>query len=122
MPETEPIERARHIARRLGRLFKIERVGALDRRGYEIGQRVIARRAALLGELIRLDTRQRRSASPRSAALEQTLAELAQEVDVSLRVAQSRVQRLRNDLRLRLGEGRATGIRDNSNGRLLGKS
>jgi|307.fasta_scaffold635700_2 hypothetical protein len=121
MSETDPIAREGRTMRQLCRLFKIERLGALDRRAGDVRQRVIQRRWALLDELLWLE-RGRISASPRSSTFEQALAALAQEVNASLPAAQRRLQRLDRDLRLRLGEGQPTGVRDNANGRFLGKS
>jgi hypothetical protein len=108
-------------ARRLGRLFKIERAGGFDRRPAATVRRLVERRGAIIAELFRLE-RMRRSLPPaRLAELDQALRELASEVGRSLHHSKTRIERLGADLRLRGGGGPPTGLRDRAPGRLLGQ-
>jgi hypothetical protein len=120
-PGTDMEVRESRAARRLGRLFKIERTGGFDRRPVATVRRLIERRGALVKELLLLDGMRRSDASPRSAELERVLRELAREVTQSLCHSQVRLDRLGTDLRLRRCEGVSTGVRDGANGRLLGR-
>jgi hypothetical protein len=117
----EMIVRESRTARRLGRLFKIERAGGFDRRSRATVQRLIERRGALVNELLRLDGMRRSRNAPSSPELEQALAKLASEVDGSLHHSQARVEQLLTDLRLRRGQGEPTGVRDRASGLLLGR-
>jgi hypothetical protein len=119
--QTETIFREISMARCLGRLFKIERTGGFERRPVATVQQLIKRRGTLVNELLRLDGMRRSLKSPGSPELEQALAELAGEVDGSLDHSQTRVERLREDLRLGRGEGMTTGVRDGAIGLVLGR-
>jgi hypothetical protein len=118
----DTIVRKKRIAHRLRRLFKIERVGGFNRLPVATVHRLIARRSALVEELILFDDGRRSAASSHSAEFEGAIVDLAREVELSLTLAQMRVERLGRDLRLRRGETLLTGIRDGAYGRLLGKS
>jgi hypothetical protein len=118
----ENIVRKKLVARRLRRLFKIERGGRFDRLSVATAYRLIARRAALVNELVLLGDGRHATAPLHSAELGEAIVELAREIDLSLPHAKMQVERLGRDLRLRRGETLATGIRDGANGRLLGKS
>ncbi len=120
-PGTDMTIRESRAARRLGRLFKIERAGGFDRRPVATVRRLIERRGALVTELLLLDGTRRSHASPRSAELEQVLGELAREVNQSLHDSETRVERLGTDLRLRRSDGVSTGVRDGASGHLLGR-
>jgi hypothetical protein len=121
LTETELIVRESRIARRLARLFKVERAGRLDRlRSAAIG-RLIARRAELVENLLDLERLRCTSASPPSSELERALAELRQEVNQASAQMRARMEQISADLRARLGEGPPSGIRGSGNGRLLGK-
>ena len=109
-------------ARRLRRLFRIEHTGGFERRPFGIRRQLIERRAALVEELVALDSMRRSHSEPRSAELDQALAELTGEVSGVLDLARTRVERITADLRIRHGEGLSTGIRDTGVGQLLGKS
>jgi hypothetical protein len=119
--ETEIIVRESRAARRLGRLFKIERAGGFDRRPVATVERLIERRGILVSELLLIDGMRRALNSPRSAELEQALAELAREVSGSLHGSQTQVERLNAELHLRRGKGMPTGVRDGASGLLLGR-
>jgi hypothetical protein len=119
---TDTIVRVSRAARRLGRLFKIERAGGFDRRPLATVRRLIERRGTLVEELLLLGGMRSRLAAPRSAELEQALGELAREVNQSLHPAERKVDHLGGDLRLRSREGLPTGIRNGASGRLLGES
>jgi hypothetical protein len=119
--ETAMIARQISTARRLCRLFKIERAGGFERRPVAMVQRLIERRETLVNELLLLDGMRRSPNPPVSPELEQALAELAREVDGSLDHSHTRVERLRTELRLRRGEGMTTGVRDSAIGLVLGR-
>ncbi len=118
---TDMIFQEARAARRLGRLFKIERAGGFDRRPAATVRRLLERRGALVTELVLLDGKRRSRRSPYSTELEQALRELASEVRQSLHHSESRMERLWTDLRLRRNAGPPTGIRDSAVGRLLGR-
>src|ERR1700749_3149504 len=101
--KTEMIVRESRMARRLDRLFKIERSGGFDRRSRATVRRLIERRGTLVNELLFLDGMRRSRDAPPSPELEQALAKLGYEVDGSLHHAQARVTQLLTDLRLRRG-------------------
>jgi hypothetical protein len=107
-------------ARRLGRLFRIERVGCFERRPIETVWRLIRRRARLVDELIRLDSERRSQAAPGSVELGVAIGELAGEVDRSQRRCVDRISALAGELRRQQAGGIATGLRDGADGRLLG--
>ncbi len=109
------------IARRLVRLFRLERSGHLRRRSADTVFRLIDRRGRLIGELIQLEERRRSLAPWVLDELDLTMGALAREVDRGeqsclefLAEIGARLSRLR-------GEGTATGLRDGADGRLLGR-
>ena len=115
--------RESHAARRLARLFKIERDGGFDRWPIATAQRLIERRGALMKELLIMDGMRRSLVAPRSAELDRALAELAGVVNRALSLARTRVDQIEKDLCVRRGESLPTGIRDSGgNGHLLGKT
>ena len=111
----------RRAARRLGRLFRVERGGGFERRPIATVERLVSRRGTLIEELLRLDRARRTERRPLSAALRQAMAELKSEIEQSLAVAEARCEGLRTELRLLNGEGLPTGVRDNRSGRLIGR-
>ncbi len=113
--------RESRAARRLGRLFRIERAGGVDRLSAEIIRRMVDRRGALFDELRRLETARRVRIPVPSPELAAALGDLAREVGQSLPLAETRVERLGAELRLSRGEGVATGLRASADGRLLGQ-
>ena len=110
-----------HIARRLARLFRIERTGGFERRPMAVIRRVIERRGALIDELIACERRRPNALTGSSAALEQALTELAVEVQQARECIEMRLARLRTELGLRRGAGPPSGIRDRASGRLIGR-
>jgi hypothetical protein len=109
--------RERRLARRLSRLFRIERAGGFDRRSAATVRRLIDRRGALIDALIALE---RRRGSGRSVALHQAMAELSREVRQAREQAEARIADLRVELGLRRGAGPPTGLRSGTSGRLIG--
>ncbi len=124
MSETapDPIERQCRLARRLGRLFRIECNGGFDRLPAAVVSRLVARRGALIAELAALDRRRWLAAVSASGGLDQELTALRREVERTLGAAQLRLQRIGKDLRISRGEGSPTGLRDGGAGRHLGTS
>jgi len=105
------------MARRLSRLLRIERAGGFERHAAPTVRRLITRRGGLIEQLIASHARHR-SAHP--TGLDAALIDLAYEVRQSQQFAAIRLQRLEAELRLRRGDGPATGIREGAGGHLLG--
>ena len=114
----DPDADACRTARRLSRLFRIERAGGFDRRPAATVRRVIERREALIEELIAFQLRHSNAPSP---ALLRALAELADEVGRSRDYAETQLEKLRMELGLRHGERPASGLRGGVSGQLLGR-
>jgi hypothetical protein len=119
LPDLDTCER--RLARRLSRLFRIERTGGFDRRPAATIRRLIERRGALIDELIALERRRRSGAAAGSAALHRSMAELAGEVRRSRDRAEAHSARLQAELGLRRGRGPATGLRGGTSGTLIGR-
>jgi hypothetical protein len=114
--------RESRTARRLGRLFRIERAGRLAGRPGEIAWRLIERRARLVDELMRLDAARRPLAAPVPAELTAAIGDLAREVRRSQAECVARIEALQHELEQRRGAPRASGLRDRAaGGRLLGQ-
>jgi hypothetical protein len=122
--ETEPamMRRENCAARRLSRLFRIERKGGCDRRPVAITKRLMERRGALIEALLMMVLERRAMGAQPSAELDHALAALAREVGCARDAAQARLEQIRKDLRLSRGEGLPTGIRGSSNGHTLGET
>jgi hypothetical protein len=108
-------------ARRPARLFKIECGGGFDRWPVATIWRLVEHRGAVIRELLNLDELRRSLARSRSAEVEQAILELARDVTRASDCARSRIERINADLRVRRGEGVATGIRGRLDGQLLGR-
>jgi hypothetical protein len=108
-------------ARRLARLFRIERSGRLNRHPREAVRRLAERRGLLIDELARLDQR-RRSLAPRSLMeLDLAMGELTREVGHAEQVCLALLAGLRDELDRLRGEGNPSGLRDGAAGKLLGR-
>ncbi|HEX3860981.1 MAG TPA: hypothetical protein VHY35_04760 [Stellaceae bacterium] len=106
-------------ARRLARLFRIERHGGFDRRPADVAQRLVERRGTIIAELLALALAP--PGSPlRSAELDSVLRDLAVEVEHARLTAQQRHDTLDSELHFRRGES-PTGIRNGAGGQLLGR-
>jgi hypothetical protein len=117
----DPETGLRRTARRITRLFRIERIGRLERRPAATIRRLITRRGALIDALIAAERRRRSDAETRPPALEQAFAELALEVGECRPSAERRLFELAAELRLRRGEVPPTGLRPSIGGQLLGR-
>ena len=104
-------------ARRLTRLFRLEREGRFARCSIEIMQRLVARRAALIAQLP-----PRRSAG-QPPDLDVAMRELAAEVERSRPAAQQRRDELSRAIRFerRTASGIPTGLRGEPARHLLGR-
>jgi len=109
------------VARHLARLFRLERSGHWRRRSAETVRRLIDRRGRLIDELAQLDERRRSLAPWVVDELDLTMGTLAREVEQGeqrclefLAEIGARLSRLR-------GEGTATGLRNGTDGQLLGR-
>jgi hypothetical protein len=118
---SDPIARQSRIARRLGRLFRLERAGAFSRRSAETAWRLIARRGELMAELIRIERRRHEARAPASADFGTAVNELAAEVALSRTYGETLVAGLGAELRARRGETAPSGLRHSGGGRLLGR-
>jgi hypothetical protein len=110
-----------HLARRLGRLFRIERSGRLQQRGADVTARLQVRRGELIAALMRTEATRRQLRLATTPALHQALAALWHETGAMHRVADRRLQQSRSELLLARGEGIPSGIRGTLAGRLLGQ-
>lgn len=119
-PEIDLAMRECRAARRLSRLFRIERLGRFERHPIETVRQLIGRRAVLVDELAQLEAKRRALAAPLPAALDAALGELAREVDAARQSCLARAEQLAAELGQRRGEGRATGLRGGGAGQLLG--
>jgi hypothetical protein len=107
-------------ARRLARLFRIERSGGLARRPAEIVRRMIERRGDLIGELASIDVKRLSLAPKPTPDLDIAMGSLAREVDHAEQHCREVIAELGAELERRRGMGTATGLRAGADGRLLG--
>lgn len=113
------LQRERLAARRLARLFRIERAGGFDRRPGDVARRLIERRGRLITELLRLDAR-RRSLEPWSTGdLELAMAVLQRNVRRCEQYCLERLAEIGAELERRRAAV-PTGLRDSAGGRVLG--
>lgn len=117
-PAPESIRQCR-AARRLTRLFRIERLGGFERWRADVVQRLLDRRAAIIGELLALAPTPP-DPSRRSPELYGVLHDLSVEVARSQTKAQERADVLAGELRARRGAD-LTGLRSSATGHLLGR-
>jgi hypothetical protein len=109
------------VARRLARLFRIERSGGFARRPRDVVRRMVDRRAQLIDELVRLEE-YRRSLEPGTLPeLDVAIGTLAREVDCTEQHCLERLAEIGDELRRRRGVGTRTGLRDGASGQLLGR-
>jgi hypothetical protein len=120
-PQTELMRREIAIARRLARLFRIERSGHLRRRPVETARRLIDRRGRLIDELTRLEERRRSLAPWVPDELNLTMGALAGEIERGEQRCLEFLAEIGARLSQLRGEGAATGLRDGADGRLLGR-
>ncbi|MFZ2008263.1 MAG: hypothetical protein WAV02_24500 [Stellaceae bacterium] len=117
---TALIRQEYRIARRLARLFRIERSGGFARRPAELVRRVAERRGAVIDELMRLDAMRRSLAPWATAELDIAMGALRREIDRAEQRCRELLAELGAELERRRGLGTATGLRDRADGRLLG--
>lgn len=108
------------LARRLARLFRIERNGGFGRWPVAIVRKVVERRGALIEALMTIDSNRHSIAAPPSEELDAALDDLSRESEHALNRARKQLEQISNDLRLSRGEGLATGIRTTTGGHTLG--
>lgn len=108
-------------ARRLARLFRIERSGRFARRRADVVQRLIERRGAVIDELARLDAKRLSLAPWATPDLDIAMEMLAREVDRAEQRCRELLAELGVELERRRGLGTATGLRDGAAGSLLGR-
>ena len=112
----------RDAARRLSRLFRIERRGGFKRWSFAIVRMVVDRRGALIEALVTIDSKRRRAGNLSSRELDAALTDLSRETERALDRAHKQLEQISKDLRLSRGEGLATGIRTSIAGHTLGTS
>jgi hypothetical protein len=117
----ELARREQQAARRLARLFRMERSGHFARRSAETVRRLVERRGHLVDELARLDARRQSLAPWITIELDLAIGALAKEVERAKESCLKRLAELGAELDQRHGAGSATGLRDSANGRLLGQ-
>ena len=109
------------MARRLARLFRIERTGPMARRPRDVADRLIDRRGTLIERLMRLEYERRAAALRPLPELDAAMSALAAEIDGAERFCLDRLAVLDAELARRRGRGTATGLRDGVAGQLLGQ-
>lgn len=118
---TELMRKELLVARRLARLFRLERSGRIWRWPEETVRRLIARRGCLIEELARLEGRRRSLAPWILDELDLTMGALAREVEQGERRCLEFLAEIGARLSGLRGEGTATGLRDGAGGQLLGR-
>jgi hypothetical protein len=118
---TDLMWREIRAARRLVRLFRIERSGRFARHSTDTVRRLIDRRGQLIDELRRMELRRRSFAPWVPTELGLTMGQLAREVGRTEQSCLELLARLGAELRRLRGEGVATGLCDGADGRLLGR-
>lgn len=119
--ERDIVAHESYLARRIVRLFRIERVGRLSRRSHELMQRLLDRRGELIDALVRIDAARRQLRLPVSPELQQAAERLWQESGDARRAADARLDQLHTDLLIARGHGIPSGIRGSATGRILGR-
>lgn len=117
---TALLRREYRTARRLARLFRIERLGGFARLPGETRRRIVERRGALIGELVGIDAKRMSLAPWTTPDLDVAMGSLAREVDRTEQHCRELIARIGAELERRRGMGTATGLRDGADGRLLG--
>jgi hypothetical protein len=112
--------RESRLARRLGRLFRVERRGGFARRPPELAGHFLRRRGALIDELIATEVQRRAQAVPSSTELRQAAEALGREIRESRVSVDARIEQLETELRAARGEGMTTGMRNGAAGRVIG--
>lgn len=120
-PVTELMRKEIQVARHLARLFRLERSGYLRRRPVETTHRLIDRRGRLIDELTRLEEKRRSLAPWVPDELELTMGALTREVARGEQRCLEFLAEIGARLNQLRGEGAATGLRDGTDGRLLGR-
>jgi hypothetical protein len=111
----------RYLAHRVGRLFRLECAGCLSRRRADVARRLLDRRGELIDSLIRADHARRNLQIPISAELKLAIEALWREVGAARSKADARLEGLRDNLAMALGEGIPSGVRGMAAGRILGR-
>jgi hypothetical protein len=123
MPDRERdiVAHESHLARRIARLFRMERVGRLIGRSQELTQRLRDRRGELIDALMRTDAARRNLRILISPELQRAVEALWRESGDAKRDADARLDRLRADLLMARGEGIPSGIRGSAAGRIIAR-
>jgi hypothetical protein len=121
---TPPPDILRHegrLARRIERMFRLERRGILERRSRDLKDRLAARRGDLIAALIRTDATRHTLKLAVSPELHAELTSLWREVQDARQGVDVRLMQLETELRLSSGAGIASGVRDSGSSRLIGR-
>jgi hypothetical protein len=110
----------RRLARRVERLFRLERRGAMPRRSRDLAGRLAGRRGDLVTALMRADAARRALDLPVSPELRAALEALWRETGRARDSADTRLRQLAAELRLARGDGTASGVRHSVDSRLIG--
>jgi hypothetical protein len=117
----ESVDRQSRAARRLARLFRIERNGGFERWPPAVSRQLIERRGQLIEAMLTDLKRQAIVAQP-SAEVDRALAHLSREIEGAVDHVRAQLQQIGKDLRLSRGEGLPSGIRNSPGGHPLGKT
>lgn len=113
--------RESRLARRLGRLFRVERGGGFARHSPRLTDEVLRRRGVLIDELVATETDRRAQGLPSSPELRAAVEDLSRELVLSRRCVDARVEELTAELRAARGEGGLSGIRNGPHSRVIGR-
>lgn len=119
--EAMTTQREIRVARRLVRLFRIERSGGFARRSNATVQQLLERRGVLIDELLRLEAKRRSFTAWTPAELDLAMVALKLEADRAERSCQALFARLGAELGRLHGASEPTGLRDGAGGQLLGR-
>ncbi|MBV8779135.1 MAG: hypothetical protein JO032_02065 [Alphaproteobacteria bacterium] len=114
------IRREIHAARRLARLFGLERGGRVRRWPPAAAQRLAERRGRLIDELIELEARRRSFEPWTPTELDLAMGRLRREIERSEQTCRALLAELGAELAGR-GEAPPSGVRGDAAGRLLGR-
>jgi hypothetical protein len=113
-----PMQREYRLARRLTRLFRIERTGRVDRWPGPVADQMRARRARLIDEMLSLDAARRSLEPSIPPELAGAMSLLAREVGCAEEYCLQRLAEV--DAELGRRRGASTGLRDGG-GQVLGR-
>lgn len=108
-------------ARRLARLFRIERSDRFERWPFEARQKLVQRRNEMIDDMLRAEKMWRAQTGLAPSGLGDALQNLMREIGRLQPIAEARVAALAEQLHPRGGINAASGFRQTGGGQLLGR-